>query len=173
MAEDVPGGDDHFTADSAERVEEASRLTEDSYVSRVRPDPTQAVRAHTLRGYLGRDIEKGYWRIYPRPDLQEYIKVKEEEILSQAQLPAGDPDLPGGSSIAVADSARLEHVRVIASAAQAGFLTGELTGGLLPGAAGRIGPRGGAFLLPLTPSIASILVSVIVVGEPAAEFEQK
>ncbi len=173
MADDVPG-DDHFTTASAQRVEDAPRLTEDAYVSRVRPDPTQAVRSHTLRGYLGRDTDEGYWRIYLRPDLQEYIKVKEDEILSQAQLPAGDPDLPGGSSIAVADSARLEHVCVLASAAQqASFLTGDLTRLLLPGAASRIGPRGGAFLSPLTPNIASILVSVIVVGEPSAEFEQK
>jgi hypothetical protein len=55
-------------------------LKPDAHVERMRPDPARLDEQWMkLTGFLGRDTEAGFWRVYTTPSLDTYVRVDEAD----------------------------------------------------------------------------------------------
>ena len=102
-------------------------LKEDALVAALVPDPTSVPNATTLDGFLGRSPTEGTWRLYLDQDLNEYVELRESEILHAQELPAHR-----GTRVWVSKDLVLTYVRVDSSQIQAAFLSGSISAGRLP-----------------------------------------
>jgi hypothetical protein len=123
---------DHTEADMAK--ENAGRwerdLKEDPLVAALVPDPAQLpVDAAVLRGFVGKSLNEGSWRLYMDAGLTEYVEIPEAEILYARELPDGR-----GTAVWVPGTLTLDRVRVAATQIQAEFLSGAIAAGGLPAA---------------------------------------
>lgn len=108
-------------------------LHQDPLVDELRPAPTDpppdVVR---VRGFLGRDIEPGHWRLYLDSDLNVYLRIAEADIVGGRQGDPAESDLRP-SHILIKSSATVEKVQTLPLDLQAGFLQGVYTAALAAG----------------------------------------
>ncbi len=100
-----------------------SDIREDPLVTALVPDPAQLpVNAAVLRGFVGKSLTEGSWRLYLDAGLKEYVEIPESEILYTRELPGGE-----GTAVWVSGALTLDRVRVAATQIQAEFLSGSIT----------------------------------------------
>jgi hypothetical protein len=90
---------------------------------------TAAAGAHgtyVLTGWLGKSPEAGFWRLYPTPELDEYIEIAENDIVFTQPFNHAVAPL-GGTAIVIKASAQLRGVSTDAAEARAAFLQGDIT----------------------------------------------
>src|SRR5271166_4601351 len=105
-------------------------IKEDPLVAALVPDPAKLpVNAAVLRGFVGKSLTEGSWRLYLDAELTEYVEIPESEILYARELPDG-----GGTAVWVPGTLTLDRVRVAATQIQAEFLSGAITAGGLQAA---------------------------------------
>lgn len=105
-------------------------LRQDPYVEALRPRPTDpAPDVVELRGYLGEDTAKGYWRVYLSADLAAYLRLAETDIVDVHRPDGPDADLVP-SRIIVRASAAVESVTSLTLDRRASFLRGQYTASL-------------------------------------------
>ena len=105
---------------------EQRKLEQDDLVEMLSPDPAQRGPQGLIgTGWLGRSIEDGYWRLYPSPELDEYIEVAESDIVMRRPL---DPAISplGGSVVVIKSTADLYSMARTPMNARAALLEGEL-----------------------------------------------
>ncbi|MFR9769325.1 hypothetical protein [Nocardia sp. SC052] len=105
-------------------------LQQDDLVDRLRPSPADpAPKVLELRGYLGRDSDAGYWRLYLCTDLADYLRIAEADIVDFQR-----PDGPGAnlkpSHVILRAAAEVEYVTADLLENQVSFLSGEYTAAL-------------------------------------------
>ncbi|MGO9781823.1 MAG: hypothetical protein ACLPKE_36245 [Streptosporangiaceae bacterium] len=111
-------------------------LNEDPLVAALVPDPAQLpVNAAVLRGFIGKSLDEGSWRLYLDAELTEYVEIPKAEILYARELPDG-----GGTAVWVPGTLRLDRVRVAATQIQAEFLSGAIAAAGLRAAVQAQGP---------------------------------
>jgi hypothetical protein len=113
-------------------------LGEDAVVQQLRPSPSDPPpEVVEVYGYLGRDTEDGYWRLYLSAGLDSYLRIAEADIVSRsAGQDAAGRDV---SHLVVRAAAPVDTVRSM-TAMHASFLRGAYTDSLL----GTAGPGGEA-----------------------------
>ena len=94
-----------------------------------------------LIGYLGRDAEDGFWRVYFTPQLETYVRVREQDVIASAPHPAEQGQL-ARSVLYVTESGDLEQVTPLKRDMQAGFLGGQYVAGMSRAAPGGATPAG-------------------------------
>lgn len=104
-------------------------LDEDALVRQLRPAPRgPAPSTVEVAGYLGRDTEEGYWRLYLNARLDSYLRIAEGDIIARsAGTDAGGRDV---SHLIVRAAAPVETVQSM-TAVQASFLRGAYTASML------------------------------------------
>jgi hypothetical protein len=141
----------------------SDELQEDGYVARMVREPGGArdIRMR-LVGFLGRDTEEGYWRVYLNPQLDTYVKVAAADVEDHQPDESGGPGM-GRTVLFVRGDADVQHVTTVPKLVQASFLGGDITGRFMGGgsSAGLAGAPGAAGLFS-TPICSIISVSIIV-----------
>lgn len=96
----------------------------------------QLPNVQTLSGYLARDPQAGYWRIYEDVNLNTFFRVAETDIVGSQQLATEqEPLLP--TIVWVRQGAVIQHTRIESRQAQAAsFLQGDMMSGFMRGAIG-------------------------------------
>jgi hypothetical protein len=95
-------------------------LEEDPVVEGLDPDCTREGGFTVLRGYLGRGVAEGAWRLYLTLGLDEYYLLREEDIVAQHQEGRG-------SLVWVLRGAVIRRVRVGSAEDLAGeYLSGQI-----------------------------------------------
>ncbi len=113
-------------------------IKEDPLVAALVPDPAKLpVNAAVLRGFVGKSLTEGSWRLYLDAELTEYVEIPEAKILYAREFPDG-----GGTAVWVPGTLTLDRVRVAATQIQAEFLSGAITAGGLRAAVQAQVPRG-------------------------------
>ncbi len=120
-------------------------IKEDPLVAALLPDPGKLpVNAAVLRGFVGKSLKEGSWRLYLDAELTEYVEIPEAEILYARELPDG-----GGTAVWVPGTLRLDRVRMAATQIQAEFLSGAITaGGLRAAIQSRLSGELAGFVIP-------------------------
>lgn len=115
--------------EETENQEPERMLDEDALVRQLRPAPGgPAPSSVEVAGYLGRDTEEGYWRLYLNARLDSYLRIAEGDILARsAGTDAGGRDV---SYLIVRAAAPVETVQSM-TAVQASFLRGAYTASML------------------------------------------
>ncbi|MFJ4689205.1 hypothetical protein [Streptomyces sp. NPDC088789] len=88
----------------------ASKLKEDPIVAARITDPAdQKAIGGTRRvtGFVGRSETPGYWRVYLSTRLDDYVEIREEDIVQSYSLPTSEHSPQGGTVVVVRDDARL------------------------------------------------------------------
>jgi hypothetical protein len=75
---------------------------------------------------LGKSPEEGFWRLYPTPELDEYVEIAEADIVFSRPLSEAVAPL-GGTAIVINASALLRGVSTDRAEARAAFLQGDIT----------------------------------------------
>ncbi len=111
-------------------------IKEDPLVAALLPDPGKLpVNAAVLRGFIGKSLKEGSWRLYLDAELSEYVEIPESEILYAREFPDG-----GGTAVWVPGTLTLDRVRVAATQIQAEFLSGAIAAAGLRAAVRAQGP---------------------------------
>lgn len=122
-------------------------LEENELVRRLTSDRSRSANLTVLRGYLGKSDREGYWRLYPTPDMKDFIEIAETDIVHSESLETRDNPL-GGTMIWVNSDAEIIRTQTDRLGAQAGFLSGSVMGSSSAArnraAAGPIGDAGTA-----------------------------
>lgn len=143
---------------------ESDGMREDDFVSRFRPDPGQPATPYTkLVGFVGRDLEDGFLRVYLTAQLDTYVRVPAGDVLERRAPDEGE-DSTGRSVLYVRQDADLDHVTPVARKLQADFMTGDITDGFLRTAGSGFGGQGNQAALISTPICSIVTVSIIVVS---------
>ncbi len=82
-----------------------------------------------LVGYLARDPEEGFWRVYFTSELTTYVRIAEADILTSAPHQAEQGQL-ARTVLYVREHGNLEQVIPLKREMQAGFLGGQFVAGL-------------------------------------------
>ncbi|MGI8331651.1 hypothetical protein ACRYCC_16930 [Actinomadura scrupuli] len=82
-----------------------------------------------LCGFVGRDTEEGYWRLYLSSDLTVYLRIAAADIVSGRQSDPAESDFRP-SHLIVRTSASVEKVQTLPLDLQAGFLQGAYAAAL-------------------------------------------
>jgi hypothetical protein len=114
----------------AERGQEDSLgrgITEDPLIRNLGLDPSQIpTGVVSAVGFVGRDVDEGLVRVYLSINLDEYLVIRREDIISTQQL-GTEQSLVGGSLVFVRSSAELKYVHVETQQLQAEFLRGSIS----------------------------------------------
>lgn len=116
-------------------------LSEDAFVERRVPDPSQPPPPTVvLEGLLGRSAREGYWRLYFSRELDHYAEFGAEDVLFSEKVPEEQPPLVGleATRVGLRRDAQIEYTRVESRRVQAEFLGGAIAGGFR--AAGTLPP---------------------------------
>ncbi len=142
-----------------ELVPKKTPLVEDSLISSLVPDPADVPHVRMYLGLLGNSSKPGYWRLYTSPQLNEFVEVREEDIL-HAEQTGGDGALLRGTAAWIKAEAQLIRTRVGAQQAQTDFLSGEIARMHLGGTqAGELG--WGTWTTILTTLVCVVVVSTV------------
>ena len=106
-------------------------LQEDELV-RNTGEAASAHGTYVLKGWLGKSSQAGFWRIYPTPELDEYIEIAESDILHSKQFHEAVAPL-GGTAIVIKATARLQGGYNVAVDARTAFLQGDITHKVMAG----------------------------------------
>jgi hypothetical protein len=109
-----------------------------------------------LIGHLARDPDPGYWRVYFSPQLETYVRVPEQDIVSNEVL-ARDEGPMARTVVHVNNVTELDQVTPLPRQVQAGFLGGDFVSKISPGMSAAT-PTQAALA-----SIIPILISIIVI----------
>lgn len=126
-------------------------LEEHPLVQQARSPGERGEPTARIIGFLGRDTEPGYWRVYFTPQLKTYVRVPEGDILSN-RAHATETGPLARTVIQVKNVTNLEQVTPLPRQLQAGFLGGNLVSSLT--AAGPTTPPTQASLATTLPCIA-------------------
>ncbi len=102
-------------------------LSQDYLVDQFRPSPTDPPpEAVSLIGFLGRDAEDGYWRLYVDIGLETYLRIAGADVIAREENgSAGRAFAP--SRITVKATAAVKKVETVPLNIQASFLKGSYT----------------------------------------------
>ena len=98
-------------------------LVEDSLISSLVPDPADVPNVRMYVGLLGKSSKPDYWRLYTSPQLNEFVEVREEDILHAEQI---DGALLHGTAVWIKADAKLIRTQVGAQQVQTNFLSGDI-----------------------------------------------
>ena len=79
--------------------------------------------ARALAGFPMRDPEEGYWRLYANLGLDNYLRIREDDIVGTQSLATDEQPLRR-TTLWVKPDARLVHTRINSEEIQASFLSG-------------------------------------------------
>jgi hypothetical protein len=108
-------------------------LKQDQLVEQLLPNPAEPQATIQLRGWLGKGVQEGSWRLYLTPQLDEYVQFQDKDILHMQPIPAEQSPL-GGTLIWLPAGTSLQHTRVATRQLQADFLSGGITSSYMAGA---------------------------------------
>ena len=104
---------------------ERAPLVEDEHVS-LTSAAASTDGTYVWKGWLGKSPRAGFWRIYPTPELDEFIEIAESDIVYSK--PFSETIAPlGGSVIVFKATARLYGANNNGVEARAAFLKGDIT----------------------------------------------
>jgi hypothetical protein len=102
-------------------------LEQDELVQFLAPDPEQRIpESYTISGWLGKSTHKGYWRLYPTPELDEYVEIADADILLRREVDKTQSPL-GGTVLMIKGSAELHSAGSARVDARTAFLQGDIT----------------------------------------------
>lgn len=140
-------------------------LREDPLVERLLPDPSQPPpELMKLIGFLGRDAEQGYWRVYFTTHLDNYVRVAEADIVASQPLESSRAE-PARTEVLVKREAKLQHTRTVSRQTQAAFLQGDIASGFLEGTSTQL-TRAPQALGLISLSLVTIATVTIAICEP-------
>jgi hypothetical protein len=113
---------------------EGPYLEESALVAQKRAAAESPPTAVHLIGYLGRDPDAGFWRVYFNERLDSYVRVPEGSITGN-RTHTRDEGPQARTVVTVAASEDLNLVNVAPQELQASFLRGEFVTKLSPGMA--------------------------------------
>jgi hypothetical protein len=140
-------------------------LVEDSLISSLVPDPADVPNVRMYVGFLGKSSKPGYWRLYTSPQLNEFIEVRQEDILHAQQMD-GDGALLRGTAAWIKAEAELIRTRIGAQQAQTDFLSGPIARTYLAGTQG-----GGLGTWWTTTTVLTTLVCIVVYTEVRCTYD--
>jgi len=108
-----------------------------------------------LIGYLARDPDPGYWRVYFSPQLESYVRVPEQDIVSNEVL-ARDEGPMARTVVHVNNVTELDQVTPLPRQVQAGFLGGDFVSKISPGMSAATPTQ--ATMASLIPILISIII---------------
>ena len=109
-------------------------LKQDALVEQLAPDPADPQATIQLKGWLGKGVKAGSWRLYLTPQLDEYVQFQDKDIVHTQPIAPEQSPL-GGTMIWLLAGTSLQHTRVTTRQLQAGFLSGGITANFMAGAA--------------------------------------
>jgi len=102
-------------------------LGQDELVQLLVPDPARRVaESHIIKGWVGKSAREGYWRLYPTPELDEFIEIAEDDILLQRPVDQSISPL-GGSVLVIKATAELHSMGSTSVDARNAMLHGDIT----------------------------------------------
>ncbi|HVC33564.1 MAG TPA: hypothetical protein VNL16_08655 [Chloroflexota bacterium] len=102
-------------------------LVQDELVELLALDPAaRNPEYHAISGWLGKSAHQGYWRLYPTPELDEYIEIAEDDILLQRPVSEATSPL-GGSVLMIKATAELHSMGSTSVDARTAMLHGDIT----------------------------------------------
>jgi hypothetical protein len=120
-------------ADQRQPGETRTQFEQSAFIERLVPNPAQTPEVRFVSGFLGRSAQDGYVRLYLTPDLNEYLEIREEDIVHTQAL-ATEQNPLGGHAVWMRRDATVQHTRTMSRQVQAEFLQGNITAGYLAGA---------------------------------------
>ena len=108
-------------------------LKQDPLVEQLAPDPADPQATIQLKGWLGKGVKAGSWRLYLTPQLDEYVQFQDKDIVHTQPIAPEQSPL-GGTMIWLLAGTSLQHTRVTTRQLQAGFLSGGITANFMAGA---------------------------------------
>ena len=108
-------------------------LKQDPLVEQLAPDPADPQATIQLRGWLGKGVKEGSWRLYLTPQLDEYVQFQDKDIVHTQPIAPEQSPL-GGTVIWLVAGTSLQHTRVVTRQLQADFLSGGITANFMTGA---------------------------------------
>lgn len=111
---------------SEEYFQSPKTLNEDEIIENLVPNPSQVPNVRVLAGFLGKSSREGYWRLYSTAQLNEYVEIREADIVHYQRLSSEQSSL-GGTLIWVKRDAELQHTRTTSGQAQASFFQGDIS----------------------------------------------
>ena len=108
-------------------------LKQDPLVEQLVPDPADPQATIQLKGWLGKGVKAGSWRLYLTPQLDEYVQFQDKDIVHTQPIAPEQSPL-GGTMIWLLAGTSLQHTRVTTRQLQAGFLSGGITANFMAGA---------------------------------------
>ena len=108
-------------------------LKQDPLVEQLAPDPADPQATIQLKGWLGKGVKEGSWRLYLTPQLDEYVQFQDKDIVHTQPIAPEQSPL-GGTMIWLLAGTSLQHTRVTTRQLQAGFLSGGITANFMAGA---------------------------------------
>jgi hypothetical protein len=104
-------------------------LRQHELIEKVLPDPSQLASLTTLSGFIGRSLQEGYWRLYLTPTLDEYVEIREDDIVHTQTLEPSQSAL-GRTVVWLRSGVTLQYTRFTSRQIQAEFLQGPLATGV-------------------------------------------
>ena len=101
-------------------------LKADAFIERMVSDPAELPNVSVLVGSLGRSAQPRHYRLYVKPELDEFYEISEDDILQTEQRESAQPEF-GTTTLWVRRDATITHcVRTKPRQKQADFLKGLL-----------------------------------------------
>ena len=101
-------------------------LDADEFVQLLAPDPQQRGSDHrVIKGWLGRSTQRGYWRLYPTPELDEYVEIAEEHIVLRRSVDTTISPL-GGTYLVISSTAEIRSMGTTSVIARDALLHGNI-----------------------------------------------
>lgn len=104
--------DEQQPRDPDEQPSADEEPSQDPYVARLRPDPSQpAQRVIVLSGLRGDSDRDGYRRLYLTRDLDYYAEFRAEDVVHTEPIPADQPPFMGldATSVSIRRGATIEY----------------------------------------------------------------
>jgi hypothetical protein len=98
-----------------ERGGPEDELSQDPFVERLRPDPSEPpIPVRVLEGLLGSSDREGYWRLYFTRELDYYAEFRAEDVVYSEPIPPDQPPFLGqqATRVGIRRDATIEYTRV-------------------------------------------------------------
>jgi hypothetical protein len=98
-----------------ERGGPEDELSQDPFVERLRPDPSEPpIPIRVLEGLLGSSDREGYWRLYFTRELDYYAEFRAEDVVYSEPIPPDQPPFLGqqATRVGIRRDATIEYTRV-------------------------------------------------------------
>jgi hypothetical protein len=94
---------------------EEEELSQDPFVEKVRPDPSEPpIQVRVLQGLLGDSDREGYKRLYFTRELDNYAEFRTEDVVFREPIPSEQPPMVGldATRVGIRRDAAIEYTRV-------------------------------------------------------------